>query len=73
MSRHTITERHLRMMLDVIDEARHDDSGGFPPPSLLDGLGRLVPCDLAEFSEVDLPTRRSLGFQASSACWQRSS
>ncbi|MES5818223.1 helix-turn-helix transcriptional regulator [Streptomyces sp. RG80] len=64
MSRHTITERHLRMMLDVIDEARHDDSGGFPPPSLLDGLGRLVPCDLAEFSEVDLPTRRSLGFQA---------
>lgn len=64
MSRHSLSERHLRMMLDVIDEARHDDSDVFPPPSLLDGLGRLVPCDLAEFSEVDLPTHRSLGFQA---------
>ncbi|NNN33817.1 helix-turn-helix transcriptional regulator [Streptomyces sp. S3(2020)] len=64
MSRHSVTERHLRLMLDVVDEARHDDSGEFPPPSLLEGLGRLVPCDLAEFSEVDLPTRRGLGYQA---------
>ncbi|MGW7203738.1 helix-turn-helix domain-containing protein [Streptomyces sp. NPDC054837] len=64
MSRHSVTARHLRLMLDVVDEARHDVSDEFPPPSLLRGLGRLVSCDLAEFSEVDLPTRRGLGYQA---------
>ncbi|PSM38792.1 LuxR family transcriptional regulator [Streptomyces dioscori] len=64
MSRHSITESHLRAMLDVIDEARHDTTGEGPPLSLLQGLGRLVPCDLAEFCEVDLPTRRVLASQA---------
>ncbi|MDN3025313.1 helix-turn-helix transcriptional regulator [Streptomyces sp. S.PB5] len=63
MSRHSVTERHLRMMLDAIDEARRDDSDVFPPPSLVAGLGRLIPCDLAEFDEVDIPTRRCLGHQ----------
>ncbi|MDQ0597649.1 hypothetical protein QF037_001994 [Streptomyces canus] len=64
MSRHSVTARHLRLMLDVVDEARHDASDEFPPPALLSGLGRLVSCDLVEFSEVDLPTRRGLGYQA---------
>ncbi|MFE9442095.1 LuxR C-terminal-related transcriptional regulator [Streptomyces sp. NPDC006602] len=64
MSRHSITERHMRAMLDVIDEARHSDPGEVPPLTLLQGLGRLVPCDLAEFSEVDLPTRQVLASQA---------
>ncbi|MFC8201670.1 LuxR C-terminal-related transcriptional regulator [Streptomyces sp. NPDC057298] len=64
MSRHSITESHMQAMLDVIDEARHDDTGEGPPLSLLRGLGRLIPCDLAEFSEVDLPTRQSLTSQA---------
>ncbi|MCX5235141.1 helix-turn-helix transcriptional regulator [Streptomyces prunicolor] len=64
MSRHSITERHMRAMLDVIDEARHSTTDEVPPLSLLEGLGRLIPCDLAEFSEVDLPTRSPLGDQA---------
>ncbi|MGY6025439.1 helix-turn-helix domain-containing protein [Streptomyces spinosirectus] len=64
MSRHSITERHMRAMLDVVDDARHADTDEVPPLILLEGLGRLVPCDLAEFSEVDIPTRRSLGGQA---------
>ncbi|MFI6546397.1 LuxR C-terminal-related transcriptional regulator [Streptomyces prunicolor] len=64
MSRHSITERHMRAMLDVIDEARHSTTDEVPPLSLLEGLGRLVPCDLAEFCEVDLPTRSPLGDQA---------
>lgn len=63
MSRHSITERHMRAMLDVIDEARHDKGDEVPPRSLLEGLGRLVPCDLAEFGEVDLPTRSFFGDQ----------
>ncbi|EPD66651.1 helix-turn-helix transcriptional regulator [Streptomyces sp. HGB0020] len=64
MSRHTITERHMRAMLDVVDDARHADSREVPPLILLEGLGRLVPCDLAEFSELDIPTRRVLAGQA---------
>ena len=64
MSRHSITERHMRAMLDVVDDAQHAASGEVPPRVLLEGLGRLVPCDLAEFSEVDIPTRRVLAGQA---------
>ncbi|MEV0174655.1 helix-turn-helix transcriptional regulator [Streptomyces sp. NPDC050803] len=64
MSRHSITDRHLRAMLDVLDEARHPDTDEAPPRSLLTGLGRLIPCDLAEFVEIDLPTRCVLGEQA---------
>lgn len=50
-------EAHLRRMADVLDEARLDPSGGVPPKSLLLGLQRLVPCDCACFSELDIPTR----------------
>ncbi|MEV0093841.1 helix-turn-helix transcriptional regulator [Streptomyces sp. NPDC050738] len=64
MSRHSITESHLRAMLDVVAEARCDATREVPPLSLLRGLGRLIPCDLAEFSEVDLPTRQGLAGQA---------
>lgn len=63
MSRHSVTTRDLRTMLDVLDEARHDDGEEFPPRSLLRGLGRLIPCDAAGFDECDIPTRRHLYLQ----------
>jgi DNA-binding CsgD family transcriptional regulator len=59
----TTAESHLRLMADVLDEARHDTLGGVPPVSLLGGLMRLVRCDHASFSELDLVTRRSLAEQ----------
>jgi DNA-binding CsgD family transcriptional regulator len=63
MNRHSITTRDLRTMFDVLDEVRHDDGDEFPPRSLLRGLGRLIPCDVAGFDEVDNPTRRYLHLQ----------
>ncbi|MEU6372290.1 helix-turn-helix transcriptional regulator [Streptomyces sp. NPDC046909] len=60
MGRHSVTARDLRAMFDVLDEARHDDGDEFPPRSLLRGLGRLIPCDVAGFDECDIPTRRYL-------------
>nr|WSY55436.1 helix-turn-helix transcriptional regulator [Streptomyces sp. NBC_00886] len=58
----TTAEAHLRRMADVLAEARQD-ADGLPPKSLLFGLQRLVPCDVANFSELDIPTRRSLNEQ----------
>ncbi|WP_406127462.1 helix-turn-helix transcriptional regulator [Streptomyces sp. NBC_00989] len=58
----TTAEAHLRRMADVLAEARQD-ADGVPPRSLLFGLQRLVPCDVANFSELDIPTRRSLNDQ----------
>ncbi|WP_329281415.1 helix-turn-helix domain-containing protein [Streptomyces sp. NBC_01451] len=55
----------MRAMLDVIDEARREDSDDVPPQALLRGLHQLVPCDVAVFSELDLPTRRHLASQES--------
>ncbi|MEU6354307.1 helix-turn-helix transcriptional regulator [Streptomyces sp. NPDC047072] len=57
----------LRRMADVLDEARQDlaSGGAVPPASLLPGLQRLVPCDCASFSELDIPTRRALNSQES--------
>jgi DNA-binding CsgD family transcriptional regulator len=60
---HTTAEAHLKLMADVLDEARNDPSGGVPPKSLLLGLQRLVPCDAASFCELDIPTRRALSSQ----------
>ena len=53
----TTAEVHLRRMADLLDEARQDASDAVPPESLLLGLQRLVPCDCACFSELDVPTR----------------
>ncbi|MEV0224224.1 helix-turn-helix transcriptional regulator [Streptomyces sp. NPDC050704] len=53
----TTAETHLRRMADILDEARHDPSDAVPPESLLLGMQRLVPCDCACFSELDVPTR----------------
>jgi DNA-binding NarL/FixJ family response regulator len=55
-----LPERELRAMLDVIDEARHGDRPDRPMATLAHGLARLVPCDFAGFSELDIPTRRVL-------------
>ena len=53
----TTAEAHLRRIADILEEARQDPSGAVPPESLLLGLQRLVPCDCACFSELDVPTR----------------
>ncbi|WP_329277897.1 helix-turn-helix domain-containing protein [Streptomyces sp. NBC_01451] len=59
----TTVQTHLRRMADVLAEAREDTSDDVPPRSLLFGLRRLVPCDTVSFSELDIPTRRSLNEQ----------
>ncbi|NEB05797.1 helix-turn-helix transcriptional regulator [Streptomyces sp. SID13726] len=59
----TTAQTHLRRMADVLAEARQDLTSGVPPTSLLPGLQRLVPCDSASFSELDIPTRRILNAQ----------
>jgi DNA-binding CsgD family transcriptional regulator len=53
----TTAEAHLRRMADILDEARQDSSDAVPPESLLLGMQRLVPCDCACFSELDVPSR----------------
>ena len=61
---HTTAEAHLRRMADVLEEARQDLArGGVPPTCLLPGLMRLIPCDAASFSELDISTRRQLNAQ----------
>jgi DNA-binding CsgD family transcriptional regulator len=55
-----LPESELRAMLDVVDEARHGDRPDQPMATLTHGLARLVPCDSAGFSELDIPTRRVL-------------
>src|SRR5215218_9980837 len=47
----TVAIGHLRdddvhRLVDVLDDARHDDPGEAMPWALLEGLQRLVPCDL---------------------------
>jgi DNA-binding CsgD family transcriptional regulator len=59
----TTAEAHLRRMADILDEARHDLSDAVPPQSLLLGLQRLIPCDYACFSELDIPTRINVNEQ----------
>ncbi|MDQ1044895.1 helix-turn-helix transcriptional regulator [Streptomyces sp. V4I2] len=59
----TTAEAQLRRMADILDEAREDRSDDVPPQSLLFGLQRLVPCDCACFSELDIPTRIDLAEQ----------
>lgn len=59
----TTAEAHLRRMADILDEARHDLSDAVPPRSLLFGLQRLIRCDYACFSELDIPTRINVNEQ----------
>ncbi|WP_371579070.1 response regulator transcription factor [Streptomyces sp. NBC_01314] len=66
--RQSLTERHLRAMRDVVEDARRDDgtersADAVLPPALLRGLYALVPCDQLAFSELDIPTRRELAYQ----------
>ncbi|WP_433918511.1 helix-turn-helix transcriptional regulator [Streptomyces canus] len=61
---HTTAEAHLRRMAEVLEEARQAlASGGVPPTCLLPALMRLIPCDAASFSELDISTRRQLNAQ----------
>ena len=57
-----LPERELRAMLDVVDEARHGDRPDQLVATVTRGLIRLVPCDYADFSELDIPTRRVLAY-----------
>ena len=60
MSTHELPpERQLRAMMDVLDEARHNDR---PMATLTYSLARLVPCDAVSFSELDIPTRVCVAF-----------
>jgi DNA-binding CsgD family transcriptional regulator len=60
---------HLRAddvhrLLDVLDDARHDDPGEAMPWALLEGLQRLVPCDLCvSYQEHDFVARSTLRVQ----------
>jgi DNA-binding CsgD family transcriptional regulator len=61
MDRDTVfPDRLLRRMLDVLDEARRDDTDDVLPRSVIRGLARLVPGIRCDFGELDWPTRRIL-------------
>src|SRR5262245_22012065 len=52
-----LPDRLLRGMLDVVEEARRDDTGDVPPRSMIRGLAKLVPGLNCAFGELE-PTRR---------------
>jgi hypothetical protein len=67
MDRDTVfPDRLLRRMLDVLDEARRDDTDDVLPRSVIRGLARLVPghpvrlrrAGLANQTHTDLPEHR---------------
>jgi hypothetical protein len=61
MDRDTVLpDRLLRRTLDVLDEARRDDTDDVPPRAVVRGLARLVPGLECSFGELDWPTRREL-------------
>src|SRR5262245_4878652 len=54
MDRDTVfPDRLLRRMLDLVEEARRDDTDEVPPRSLIRGLAQLVPGLRCEFIELD--------------------
>jgi DNA-binding CsgD family transcriptional regulator len=66
MDRDTVLpDRLLRRMLDVLDEARRDDTDEAPPRCIVRSLAELVPGLVCEFLEVDLINRRVLNGQTS--------
>jgi len=56
-------DRLLRRMLDVVEEARRDDTADVPPRAVIRGLARLVPGLNCAFGELDWPTRRDVILQ----------
>jgi DNA-binding CsgD family transcriptional regulator len=54
----------VRRLLDVLEDARHDDPGEAMPWALLEGLQRLVPCDLCvSYQEHDFVACSTLWVQ----------
>lgn len=51
-------------MLDLIDQARHAPDLRQAMASVVQGLAGIVSCDVVAFSELDVPTRRVLAFEA---------
>jgi DNA-binding CsgD family transcriptional regulator len=60
-----LAEKDLRTLMDVIDDARHDDPTPGMPWALLHGMCRLIGCDSTNFCEFDLPVRTTLTGQNS--------
>jgi DNA-binding CsgD family transcriptional regulator len=61
MDRDTVfPDRLLRRMLEVVEEARRDDTDDVPPRSVIRGLARLVPGLRCEFIELDWATCQQL-------------
>ncbi|PMY58935.1 LuxR family transcriptional regulator, partial [Pseudomonas sp. FW126-L8] len=54
-----LREGDVDLMVRVIEDARHDDPGPAMPWALLDGLQRLVPCDVVSYQHHDLVNRCS--------------
>jgi DNA-binding CsgD family transcriptional regulator len=60
-----ISDRDLRLILDVVDRSRCGQAGEHVPDSLLRDLGHLIAYDDATFQVMD-PYRRSLSVQSAS-------
>lgn len=58
-----LREGDVDLMVRVIEDARHDDPGEAMPWALLDGLQRLVPCDVVSYQHHDIVGRCSLLLQ----------
>lgn len=55
-----LAEKDLRALMDVIDDARHDDPTPGVPWALIEGVHKLIGTDSTCFCEFDLPTRTTL-------------
>jgi DNA-binding CsgD family transcriptional regulator len=58
-----LSDRRLRQILDMLDQARRNGGDEVPPRCVLDGLADLIPGLGANFSEIDIPARRHLNLQ----------
>lgn len=62
MSSHdTVTERDLRRLLEVVEEAREQRDSWLLPAPVLFGVCELVPCTDVGFCLMDVPQRRTVG------------
>ena len=56
----TVGKRDLRALMAVIEDGRHGDPTEGLPWAVLDGLARLIRCDLVSFPEFDLVHGRTV-------------
>ncbi len=55
-----LSERDLRAVMSVVEDARSDDPTEALPWAMLEGLAQLVGCDAVNFPEVDLANRHDV-------------